>query len=77
MGFRCLVRDQEVGGSNPLVPTTVVESAIYRDTNARGTLGPGLGGEDTQRIRQRDRGQPRSRGAKNRRKLILELVQQC
>jgi hypothetical protein len=45
MGFRCLVRDQEVDGSNPFAPTTVVELAIYRDTNARGTPGPGLGGK--------------------------------
>jgi hypothetical protein len=27
--FEFLVRDQEVGGSNPLAPTTLLESAAY------------------------------------------------
>ena len=30
MGFRCLVRDQEVDGSNPFAPTTSLESATYK-----------------------------------------------
>jgi hypothetical protein len=29
MGFRYLVRDQEVEGSNPFAPTTLLESATY------------------------------------------------
>jgi len=29
MGFRYLVRDQEVEGSNPFAPTTLLESAPY------------------------------------------------
>jgi|GEM_PF-6437737 len=30
MGFKCLVRDQEVEGSNPFAPTTSLESATYK-----------------------------------------------
>src|SRR5882762_164398 len=30
MGFRCLVRDQEVDGSNPFAPTNLLESATYK-----------------------------------------------
>jgi len=30
MVFRCLVRDQEVDGSNPFAPTNLVESATYK-----------------------------------------------
>ena len=34
MGFRCLVRDQEVDGSNPFAPTNSfkLEPVIYRET---------------------------------------------
>ena len=30
MGFRRLVRDQEVDGSNPFAPTNLLESATYK-----------------------------------------------
>jgi hypothetical protein len=29
MGFKYLVRDQEVDGSNPFAPTTLLKSATY------------------------------------------------
>jgi hypothetical protein len=33
-----LVRDQEVGGSNPLAPTTSLESAIYITRESEGSM---------------------------------------
>ena len=30
MGYKCLVRDQEVDGSNPFAPTNLLESATYK-----------------------------------------------
>jgi hypothetical protein len=38
MGFRCLVRDQEVDGSNPFAPTTSLESATYKTGKSNGRL---------------------------------------
>jgi hypothetical protein len=40
MGFKDLVRDQEVDGSNPFAPTTPLESAIYTTRKIRGAPGP-------------------------------------
>jgi hypothetical protein len=41
MGFKCLVRDQEVDGSNPFAPTNLLESATYKMLKSIERLGQG------------------------------------
>ena len=38
MGFRYLVRDQEVDGSNPFAPTNSLDSATYKAGKFKGRL---------------------------------------
>src|SRR6267143_3533769 len=51
MGFRCLVRDQEVDGSNPFAPTNLLESATYKMRKSIERLSAGPGGRWLKSIR--------------------------